>query len=439
MKKKLFNVLILILMINIIINTSVSAKEINNNDEVYMVALGDSISAGFMLEDVQNSFINKLRKRLDKNIIDYSETGDTTSDLLKKLNNEEIISDLKKAEVISLNIGGNNIQGPFKEALFKAVEQYKGMPYEEAESELGLSDISNIVDILTGENEINAKMVKDMNENVNSFKDEFNEALEIIRENNKDAKIILQTIYNPFYDVPGIDKMNDIAEEFINKMNETIEDQKNYENTSILDVNSVFKKYGTMSVTNILSIDTHPNVSGHNIIYLMYMNELSSLNPYDIVNNVSNASISDIYFNEYQVLNIQIKADDNYYLPTELTLNVGQDQWHFYVGKEKKEFTIKLRGSFYLDNTTIEGACSLVNDDTEEINKDSENVNDSEIIDLKPFKETNETEIVNNNENINKGVQTDDKSNVIKYTVTMTISLLIMCLSINKSKRKIVA
>ena len=444
MKKKLYNVLILILIMNIIfINTSVSAKEINNN-EVYMVALGDSISAGFMLDDVQNSFINKLRKRLDKNIVDYSETGDTTSDLLEKLENEDVISDLKKAEVISLNIGGNNVQGPFKEALFEAVEKYKGKPYEEVESELGLSDISKIVDILTGENEINEKMVKDMNDNVNAFYDEFNKALEIIKQNSKNAKIILQTIYNPFYEIPGIDKMNDIAEEFINRMNKTIEEKSNEKNISILDVNSVFKKYGAMSVTNILNIDTHPNISGHNIIYLMYMKELSPLNPYEIVNNISNTSINNISIDEYEVLNIQIKSDDNYYLPNELTLNIGQDQWYFYVGKEKKDFTIKLRGSVYLDDTSINGTCTAISDINKDINKDinedSKDVNNdksSDIIVLKPFKEINEAETLNNNENINKGIQTDDKSEAIKYTITMTISLLIMSLSI--TKRKVVA
>lgn len=440
MKKKLYNVLILILIMNIIfINTSVSAKEINNN-EVYMVALGDSISAGFMLDDVQNSFINKLRKRLDKNIVDYSETGDTTSDLLEKLENEDVISDLKKAEVISLNIGGNNVQGPFKEALFEAVEKYKGKPYEEVESELGLSDISKIVDILTGENEINEKMVKDMNDNVNAFYDEFNKALEIIKQNSKNAKIILQTIYNPFYEIPGIDKMNDIAEEFINRMNKTIEEKSNEKNISILDVNSVFKKYGAMSVTNILNIDTHPNISGHNIIYLMYMKELSPLNPYEIVNNISNTSINNISIDEYEVLNIQIKSDDNYYLPNELTLNIGQDQWHFYVGKEKKDFTIKLRGSVYLDDTSINGTCTAISDinkDTNEDSKDVNNDNSADIIELKPIKEINEAEALNNNENINKGIQTDDKSDAIKYTITMTISLLIMSLSI--TKRKVVA
>ncbi|MDF2911447.1 MAG: family lipase, partial [Sporolactobacillus laevolacticus] len=85
-----------------------------------IVALGDSLTEG--VGDLNNQgYVGVTTKMLKKetlvkkvSIQDFGHRGDTSTDLLKKLKQPEIIQAVKKSNTIFLTIGGNDLVHVFK-------------------------------------------------------------------------------------------------------------------------------------------------------------------------------------------------------------------------------------------------------------------------------------------------------------------------------------
>ncbi|WP_180994284.1 GDSL-type esterase/lipase family protein [Bacillus sp. Marseille-P3661] len=198
--------------------------------ELYIVALGDSLTAG--VGDVSNNkgYLAHIKQKLNANplvdsqIVNYGISGYNTTDLLNKIKTAEVLNDLKKAEIILLTIGGNDL-------LKTAVDNF---PYFS-------------VDVFT-------KPRQEYEENLQSI-------INFIRTHNTESHIILVGLYNPFYKwFNNVPEVNDI----INGWNQSSEKiLAAYDNTHLVKIDDLFLN----RQTELLFDDQfHPNHTGYQLI-----------------------------------------------------------------------------------------------------------------------------------------------------------------------------
>ena len=160
--KKLIALLLSVLMLFGGLAVTASAEE----NTLHYVVLGDSIAYGSGITNPVEACYGKIVA--DTNGYTYSNhsvPGHTTQNLISRLANEAVLADVKKADIISISIGGNNflmsdLMGLMADALIK-------------------KDYSQFDSIAAG------------------FYADFCKIMDIINENNPEAVVLLQTIYNP--------------------------------------------------------------------------------------------------------------------------------------------------------------------------------------------------------------------------------------------------
>ncbi len=149
-----------------IISASFLFNSYAENETKFYLVLGDSIAYGSGLRNPEVACYGKIVA--DTNGFDYANhavPGHTTSDLINKLSEQSVTEDLKKADIISISIGGNDfLTNNASDLIFDAVLE---------------NDYSQF-DIIA-ENFYNNLCI----------------IISTIRCNNSDAVILMQNIYNP--------------------------------------------------------------------------------------------------------------------------------------------------------------------------------------------------------------------------------------------------
>lgn len=221
--------------------------------------LGDSITTGFGLEGYENgrdnchSYANQLAEKYSADLKDKCKTsaenlaidGQTSTQLLSKIENGTYDEQLKNADAIVISIGGNDILSVFSNIF-----------HNNSEDGFFLTEIAkNIVN-----------MADDVDKNVEAFDSNISKIAEQLKEKTK-GKIIIQTLYNPFNQDYKIPFLNDFFEKRITSINDSIYLHKNDENGGYLvaDVYSQFIEKGS-DYTRIDDFDVHPNQLGHDEI-----------------------------------------------------------------------------------------------------------------------------------------------------------------------------
>lgn len=148
----------------------------------YYVVLGDSIAYGSGLVNAQDACYGKMVA--DTCGFDYANhavPGATTLELIYELNKEDVCSDVARADIISISIGGNDFLNELSKLMYASIVKKDYKEFDKIEFGI-YSNISNIIDS--------------------------------IRELNGDAVILLQTLYNPQFDYlkesyqEGVDRVN---------------------------------------------------------------------------------------------------------------------------------------------------------------------------------------------------------------------------------------
>lgn len=148
----------------------------------YYVVLGDSIAYGSGLVNAQDACYGKMVA--DTCGFDYANhavPGATTLELIYELNKEDVRSDVARADIISISIGGNDFLNELSKLMYASIVKKDYKEFDKIEFGI-YSNISNIIDS--------------------------------IRELNGDAVILLQTLYNPQFDYlkepyqEGVDRVN---------------------------------------------------------------------------------------------------------------------------------------------------------------------------------------------------------------------------------------
>lgn len=210
------------------------------NEKPFYLVLGDSIAYGSGISNSREACYGKIVA--DTNGYDYANhsiPGHTTTNLINRLSDETVISDLKKADIISISIGGNNfLMNNLIGLMFDSIVKNDHTQFD------------NIAD---------------------NFYKEFCEIIDIINSHNADAVILMQTLYNPqsgYLRAPyqqGADRINAAIERY---------ESENPGEIVIVDVASALGD----DMANYADDEIHPSAAGNEIIAKVILNKLYELN-----------------------------------------------------------------------------------------------------------------------------------------------------------------
>ncbi len=321
-----------------VIATYVPINELDKN--ATYVALGDSITTGYGLEnfnsnDIKNkssakSFANKLSAKLGKEAVNLGVDGMDSTRLLQMISNpateeqEATVAQIEKAGVITISIGGNDVflalAGVMNEELGNGKNLFNASKQDILKVTMELlfnksakENLNNKVIAATkmfiGDPEYN----KDGN---------FSNIISTIKELNTDARIVVQTVYNP-YDLQITDFCNSAVESINAKI---INDSENGNNYLVADVYSAFAKAksGTILVNSDTgkTFDPHPTAKGHEVIYTVIASALQNNTlPYKIKTAIVNGKLTDSVYQGELLLTVTPNKD--YKVPKSISVTIG--------------------------------------------------------------------------------------------------------------------
>lgn len=318
--------------------TSCSSEIVEPAPRVY-ISLGDSVSSGFGLvgyrvgDDTARPhnrhttiFYDLLANTGHIDMYKNKATsGYTTTMLLDMLRSadEETLSYFYNAEIITLNIGGNNILSPFLLYLSNLEAVAGGnnlrvgaetlaeawgviahfMPnVEESDddttNELGIMDIvsgirdivSGLGDLITGGREVvsgipsvvsillgslSSELEQDLEIGVQAFEVEFTQIISWLNIHAPNATIVVNTVYNPIpCEIGGVTiPLSNTANTLIERMNHKIYVESDTHGFLVVDIYSYFKNrmdlifFNLNPLSDAISFDIiHPNDAGHALI-----------------------------------------------------------------------------------------------------------------------------------------------------------------------------
>ena len=204
-----------------------------------IVSIGDSLTQGVGDETESGGYVGILNhtfedQNMNISIENFGKRGNRTDQLLKRLENEEIVSAIKDADIVLITIGANDIM--------KVVR----------------SNYTNL-------------NIEPFQEEKISYVERLTAIFHKISELNPDTQIYLIGFYNPFERFFGdIEQLDMILSDW-NQAGELVTEE--FENVYYIPTEDLFSN----STTNLLADDNfHPNTSGYKLMakrVLEYLNE----------------------------------------------------------------------------------------------------------------------------------------------------------------------
>jgi|GEM_PF-1275644 len=240
------------------------------NPTIHYLALGDSIATGTTgISGTMYTYAYQFRDYLEGIYVDnltynnLAVDGDDAGELLYRLNNDDTyISEVEKADIITLSIGGNNIMDAARDSSFWEIDT--------TIAEAGTS----------------------------AFETDYPNLIARIRELNADVEIISMTLYNPYnsanhptgYSVD--EELHDTGQHYIGRINYAISNISDV-NYKVADVFTSFYAYGEIGKMGDITFfypkynwwtwwyvkltrDPHPNQTGQDIIRDIFINAYES-------------------------------------------------------------------------------------------------------------------------------------------------------------------
>ncbi len=240
------------------------------------VALGDSIAQGYALPDVRGQRYSTLLAAMidelefyDCEVHNYAVSGHTSDDMLELLALGSA-AELEGADIVTVSIGANNVLRPAIDSLSKIY--IYSMISDPALRNQMVNQLKDQLMLLTAQG-------------VEDFKNDLPDIIDAIREKAPDARIIFQTVYNPFRNFNldiGLDAsfldMKAESDLLVKDLNEVILDSADKYGYEVVDIYTAFAdKLGVVNVENytgkltdiqsaMMAIDPHPTEKGHRVI-----------------------------------------------------------------------------------------------------------------------------------------------------------------------------
>ncbi len=201
-------------------------------DPIEIVSLGDSLTQGVGDTTDKGGYIPYLRQLLEKeptitsvNVVNHGVKGNRTDQLLKRMKEDKVIANIKKADAVVITIGGNDVMRVFRQ---------------------------NIVDL---------KMAQFEKARI-GYEKRLEQIFNRVRSNNEHAQIYLVGIYNPFTKVLSAFQELEIIMDQWNRSGQTIVER--YDNAYFIGIGDLFEN----TAENLLFTEDHfhPNNRGYELI-----------------------------------------------------------------------------------------------------------------------------------------------------------------------------
>ncbi len=270
---------------------------------ISLVVLGDSIARGYGLESPEEERWSAVLCRLLKedfvtvNKNNFGVDGLTGQGLADQLT-DNFPTQLTDCDAVLVSIGGNNVlsflgeitselmqDGEYPVKLFEDFFRYAYAPDGEDVSAYAyaVTEMNELVDRVNGifQSESFIQKVSTAGEKLNR---EIPEIVSLIREKNPDARIVFQTVYNPYQGMSlqfryleHAVELSDHGAMAVSALNRAIKQCADEQGYEIADVYGAFEqRIETLTNAGIdlqkksLDLDPHPNKKGHEIIALIY-------------------------------------------------------------------------------------------------------------------------------------------------------------------------
>jgi len=259
MKKRIISLFLVVAFV-----VSVPLVGLSAQNPIKGVALGDSVAAFYGVEE-KDGFVSQLSallnaKKIDNEFKNLAVSGYDTQALLVQLTEKKVLAEIKKADIITLNIGGNNILTPLIGILLDDLKALKINDFADMQKAPPVVLMAFILKRMT-----EAQMTSLM-KGVALFEEDFPEIIKILHKTAPNAKILVNTVYNPIPPMLGLYKASEILVPLINEVIVKNAEELAY---TVVDVYTVYQDSVDV-ITNFDiasgSVDIHPNASGHTLI-----------------------------------------------------------------------------------------------------------------------------------------------------------------------------
>ncbi len=293
--KAIFKKSLLVLVSFVLTLSCFSVNVKGEESQKVLLALGDSISAGYGLENVKaECFVYGI---LDQNgkVVNKSVSGNTAKDVLEQLQNPDnenyiSLSEIQNADYVTITCGGNDMMAVLYK---KTAEEWNKanpdaqidpdeVPLKMTGSHLGI--LLTLMNVLTPESE--SYLLKDeIFENaLTEYFETLGEIISYVNSSNPKVAVIVATQYNPYAECKGtnFDIVYRGMEEGTTKLNDSIKAKSEELGYIVSDVKSAFDSYsGEGDLYNVdiatMNFDFHPSSEGHKVLAESFKKTISEI------------------------------------------------------------------------------------------------------------------------------------------------------------------
>lgn len=261
-----------------------------------MVILGDSISAGYGLDDTDSERYGVLlREKLNEDAgamlweeNNYAISGDDSSDLLYRLEVGRAVR-LPSADIIIICIGANNMLGAYTDY----AQELLGDRDIESLAEMEESELDaleqELIEQAENDTEAEAKLEAAIDKGLEQLKSDLEGIYSYIRERNETAEIYVMNVYNPYEGLtdplPMLEQpAGDFAQEKIDRCNAILADwEQAHPDLHAVDLATAFSGWNPKPIIGSAGaegageayLDPHPNADGHKKIADLLYNSIT--------------------------------------------------------------------------------------------------------------------------------------------------------------------
>ena len=233
MPKKIISILLsLCLVIGLFWGMPVQKASAGSQANIY-VAVGDSIAAGYGLPGYANQQTNLpagsypvlVGVFLKTKPVNGAVSGITLQEGIAMLRSGSLDVSLKKADVITVSLGSNDLLQPFMQSLATTFQLdpaifADGVSDEEYAMLLEVYESYDMLGILTKLSELSEVLASNalLKENMENFDSRYDQLFSLLEEKKaSDSQIYITNIYNPYSEVAGL---SDMIEPYIQTVNQ---------------------------------------------------------------------------------------------------------------------------------------------------------------------------------------------------------------------------
>lgn len=266
MKNSVKRIIAVLMALTVVSSIAVTAVNASPGNPEFMLALGDSITTGYGLENYDvdstpytcDSYANIVAEALGlkggETYINKAVNGATSTDLLNLL--PDLSNYLRYSDLVVVTIGGNDLLGAIP-IVASAIAGKTVTSLEQSITVLQAATPTQFTALMN-----NSNFQTKMGAVLTKYATNISEIAKLIKQHAPNAHVIFFKQYNPMKNVPGFEDFGNFADTLIANINMSMETVCRASGFDIADAPSVIN-VDSAGLTNMLNYDIHPNAKGH--------------------------------------------------------------------------------------------------------------------------------------------------------------------------------